>query len=53
VVDVKGELKFRLNEQEEKVAVTEVDPARALEKTLNIHNHLFNDRRPEFYRDLF
>jgi predicted amidohydrolase len=53
VVDVRGELKFRLDEQEEKVAVTEVDPARALEKTLNIHNHLFNDRRPEFYRNLF
>jgi predicted amidohydrolase len=52
VVDTKGQIKFRLGDQEERVAVVEVNPVLSLEKTLNQHNHLFNDRRPEFYRVL-
>ncbi len=33
------------------VAVTEIDPAQALDKRLNKFNDLFASRRPEFYRD--
>ena len=28
------------------------DPAEARRKSFNEHNHLFNDRRPEFYEAL-
>ena len=53
VVDVQGRVLLRLSETEERVAVVEVDPASALEKNLNVYNHLFNNRRPEHYRSMF
>jgi len=52
VVDTKGQLQFRLGEQEEKLVIVEIDPVLSQNKQLNPHNHLFNDRRPEFYREL-
>ena len=52
VVDVKGVLRFRLGDRDEATAVIEVDPARALDKSINNRNQLFNDRRPEWYRHI-
>lgn len=52
VVDVMGQLKFRLGEEEERVAVAEVDPRRAENKRLNSMNQMWEDRRPEYYLSL-
>ncbi|NPV90959.1 MAG: acyltransferase [Firmicutes bacterium] len=52
VVDVGGVLRFRLGDQDEASAVIEVDPARAIDKSINVHNQLFNDRRPEWYQNI-
>jgi len=52
VVDVMGQLKFRLDEEEERAAVTEVDPRRAADKRLNSMNQIWEDRRPEYYLSL-
>lgn len=53
VVDVGGVLRFRLGDQDEVIAAIEVDPARALNKNINDRNHLFNDRRIEYYKALY
>ncbi|MGE5575940.1 MAG: nitrilase-related carbon-nitrogen hydrolase [Syntrophothermus sp.] len=52
VVDPKGQVLFRLGETEETIRVVEVDPARALDKRVNVHNHVFDDRQTDLYARL-
>lgn len=52
IVDIKGKILLRLNDKEERIAVVEVEPENALDKTLNPYNHLFDNRRPQFYQKL-
>lgn len=52
VVDVGGVLRFRLGDQDEVAAAIEVDPMRALDKNINPMNHLFNERRTEWYKSI-
>lgn len=45
-----GELVHRAAAQRDALYVTEIDPAAADNKMITRHNHLFEDRRPEFYQ---
>ncbi len=47
--DPKGQVLFRLGETEETIRVVEIDPARALDKRINVHNQVFDDRRVDLY----
>ena len=49
VVGPKGERLATLGEAEDGVLVVEVDPARARDKQVTEHNHLFGDLRPTHY----
>ncbi|MEX2016778.1 MAG: nitrilase-related carbon-nitrogen hydrolase [Candidatus Hydrogenedentales bacterium] len=49
VLDPAGDLLEQAPADKEAVNTVEIDPARADDKALNEHNHLFNDRRPELY----
>ncbi|RKZ28724.1 beta-ureidopropionase [bacterium] len=44
-----GEILARASENEEEVAVVEINPEEALDKWITERNHIFDDRRPEFY----
>ncbi len=44
-----GKLLHRAVSQRDAVYITEINPNEANNKMLTEHNHLFNDRRPEFY----
>ncbi len=44
-----GELLYRAASQRDALYVTEINPNDADNKMITEHNHLFNDRRPEFY----
>jgi len=52
VVDPWGKILLRAGETEEIVGEVEIEPQKASDKTLNEHNHLFNNRRPEFYQPM-
>jgi len=52
VVDTAGNLLSRAGENEEVAVVVDIDPAKAQDKQLNLHNNLFGDRRPSFYTDI-
>ncbi len=52
VVAPRGELIYRAHSQREELFVMEIDPEQATDKFLTSRNHLFDDRRPEFYRPL-
>jgi len=52
VVTPKGELLYRAHSQREELYITEIDPSLAREKNITELNHIFRDRRPEFYRTL-
>jgi 5-aminopentanamidase len=52
VVDTGGNLLSRAGENEEVAVVVDIDPAKAQDKQLNLHNNLFGDRRPSFYSDI-
>ncbi len=49
VVDPTGRILARAGRDEEVATVVEIDPARAVDKHITRRNHLFNDRRPQFY----
>jgi predicted amidohydrolase len=53
VVDPEGEVLVRAPASGETEAMVTVDLTRAHEKQINGRNHLFADRRPEFYAPLF
>jgi len=50
IVSPAGEILVRLTATEEQAQAVEIDPAEALDKTINPLNDLLADRRPEFYR---
>ncbi len=52
VVAPRGKLIFRAASRREVLYITEIDPTEADNKQLTVRNHLFGDRRPEFYRSL-
>lgn len=49
VVDPNGNILVRASMTDEEVNVVHIDIGLAREKSLNPRNHLFNDRRPNFY----
>ncbi len=49
VVSTKGEVLHRMNKKEEGVFIIEIDPELAFDKAITEHNHVFNDRRPDYY----
>jgi predicted amidohydrolase len=50
IVTPSAQILHRAPERQEELFITEIDPADALEKNLTEQNHIFRDRRPEFYR---
>lgn len=50
VVDPKGKILYQASDKEEEARVVEIDPKLARNKSLNRYNHLFKDRREDFYR---
>ena len=49
IVDPKGEILAKANAEEEKVCVIEIDPSLAKDKKVTPNNHIFQDRRTDFY----
>lgn len=49
IVDPKGEILARANAEEEKVCIIEIDPSLAKDKKVTANNHIFEDRRIDFY----
>jgi len=49
ILTSKGEIIKRLDENEETVYITEIDPTLAENKMVTEYNHIFNDRRPDLY----
>jgi predicted amidohydrolase len=52
IVSPKGEVLALAGKETEEVGIVEINPAEAEDKHLTPLNHLFFDRRPEFYREL-
>lgn len=52
IVSPKGEILASAGKETEEAVVVEINPAEAEDKCLTPSNHLFRDRRPEFYREL-
>ena len=52
VISPKGEILYRASSEKSAMQVVEVNPLEAKRKSINRYNHLFEDRRPEFYRTL-
>lgn len=52
IVSPKGEVLALAGKETEEVGIVEINPAEAEDKYLTPLNHLFFDRRPEFYREL-
>ncbi len=50
IVDPQGRVLIQADETQEGVWVTEIDPDLALDKKFTPNNHIFEDRRTEFYR---
>jgi predicted amidohydrolase len=49
IVDPKGKILAKANAEEEKVCVIEIDPCLAKDKKVTPNNHIFQDRRTDFY----
>lgn len=43
---------YRAGKKNDEVGIVDIDVQSARNKTINKHNNIFNDRRPEHYRDL-
>ena len=52
IVSPKGEILATGGKETEEAVVVEINPAEAEDKYLTPLNHIFRDRRPEFYREL-
>ncbi|MCF8052986.1 MAG: hypothetical protein K9L59_17245 [Desulfobacterales bacterium] len=52
VVGPKGEVMIRAASDQNELAVVEIDPEKARDKSITERNDLLSDRRPEFYRAL-
>ena len=51
IVAPSSRILHRAPEAQEELFLTDIDPADALKKNINARNHIFDDRRPELYRD--
>lgn len=49
IVTPYGEILLRLSKSNEQIAVVDIDLREAENKAINPNNHLFGDRRPEYY----
>lgn len=49
IIDPKGKILAKANAEEEKVCVIEIDPSLAKDKKVTPNNHIFEDRRTDFY----
>jgi len=49
ILNTKGDIIKRLNDQEEKVYISVIETDESLDKNITLHNDLFLDRRREFY----
>ncbi len=49
IVDPLGRILARASADEEKVCVAEIDPSSAKDKRVTANNHVFDDRRTDFY----
>jgi predicted amidohydrolase len=49
ILDTKGNYLATGSEDKEEIRIVEINPEEAFNKNINKNNHLFNDRRPEFY----
>ena len=52
IVSPKGEVLCRASGEKPEVLVAEINPSEAKKKSINRYNHLFEDRRSDFYRSL-
>lgn len=52
ILDPQGKILKRLDQEEETVKLVEIDPQVALNKNVTEHNHIFQDRRTEFYEEI-
>jgi predicted amidohydrolase len=52
VTDTKGDILLSLSSDKEEVGVAEIEPDKALDKTITEMNDAFGDRRPAFYADI-
>ncbi len=52
IISTSGTVLTRSGEEEAQVGEAEIDPALSRNKQILDYNHLFQDRRPEFYRSL-
>jgi len=52
IVDPKGRILVRMDEQDTGIQVAEIDPLQARDKSITAYNDRFQDRRPEFYDQL-
>ncbi|MFC1887831.1 nitrilase-related carbon-nitrogen hydrolase [Candidatus Cloacimonadota bacterium] len=51
ILDTKGNILTRLDQQEEKITILEIETDDALNKNVTENNHLFRDRRLEYYEE--
>jgi predicted amidohydrolase len=49
IVDPKGRVLTQANAEEEKLCIIEIDPLLAKDKKVTPNNHIFEDRRTDFY----
>jgi len=49
IVNPKGRILAKANAEEEKLCVIEIDPSLAKDKRITPNNHIFEDRRTDFY----
>lgn len=52
IVSPKGEVLYRASSEKSEMQIMEINPAEAKKKSINRYNHLFEDRRSEFYEAL-
>jgi predicted amidohydrolase len=52
VIGPRGDVLMRANEEEEDLRVIDIDPRLANDKMITQRNHLIDDRRPDFYKDI-
>ncbi|MCK4956881.1 MAG: beta-ureidopropionase [Candidatus Cloacimonetes bacterium] len=50
ILTTKGEIIHRMNQTEESIYITEIDPTLADDKTITEYNDAFGDRRLDFYK---
>lgn len=52
IISPKGEILHRASGEKPGMQIVEINPLEARKKSINRYNHLFEDRRPDFYQTL-